>query len=120
FFAAFLRELIAQDGVDRARVDAYTTGFAELEALVDPWTPERTAEVTRVPPDKLREMVAAYRAADGAALYSSTGVNMGSNGSLAFWIQEVCNLVSGNLDRAGGTLVGNGVIDFAAFGKRTG
>ena len=65
-------------------------------------------------------MVRAYREADGAALYCSTGVNMGTNGSLAFWLQECINAISGNLDRAGGTLVSTGVIDFPAFGKKTG
>jgi anaerobic selenocysteine-containing dehydrogenase len=65
-------------------------------------------------------MVTAYRTAKGAALYCSTGVNMGTHGSLAFWLQEAINAISGNLDRSGGTLVGKGVFDFAAFGKRTG
>lgn len=120
YFLSFLRELIATGGVDRARVDAHMRGFEELEALAEPWTPERTAEVTQIPADKLREMVAAYREARGASMYCSTGVNMGGNGSLAFWIQECINAVSGNLDRRGGTLVGMGVTDFIAFGKRTG
>ncbi len=119
FYLSFLRELLA-GGVDEARVARHARGLEAVRELVAPWTPERTAEVTRIPPGRLREMVEAFRTADGAALYSSTGVNMGSNGSLAFWLQEVANLVSGNLDRPGGTLVGNGVIDFAAFGKRTG
>ncbi|APR74990.1 Formate dehydrogenase-O, major subunit protein [Minicystis rosea] len=120
FFLAFLHELIAQGGVDRVRLERHTTGFDEVARLVAPWTPERAAVVTRVPAEKLREMVTAYRTAKGAAIYSSTGVNMGSNGSLAFWLQEVINAASGNLDRGGGTLVGRGVIDFAAFGKKTG
>jgi anaerobic selenocysteine-containing dehydrogenase len=119
FYLSFLRELLA-GGVDEARIARIAKGLEAVRALCAPWTPERTAEVTRIPPGKLREVVAAFRAADGAALYSSTGVNMGSNGSLAFWLQEVANCVSGNLDRPGGTLVGNGVIDFAAFGKKTG
>jgi anaerobic selenocysteine-containing dehydrogenase len=120
FFLSFLSELIATGGVDRARVERFMTGFEEVERLAAPWTPERTAEVTRIPAEKLREMVACYRGAKGAALYSSTGVNMGSNGSLAFWIQEVINAVSGNLDRRGGTLVGRGVIDFPKFGVKSG
>jgi formate dehydrogenase len=119
FYLSFLRELLAA-GVDEARLAGVAKGLDAVRELCAPWTPERTAEVTRIPPAKLREMVEAFRTADGAALYSSTGVNMGSNGSLAFWLQEVANCVSGNLDRPGGTLVGNGVIDFAAFGKKTG
>jgi formate dehydrogenase len=120
FYLSFLRELLLEGEVDGARLARFTRGLDEVKELCAPWTPERTAEATRVPPEKLREMVRAFREAKGAALYSSTGVNMGSNGSLAFWLQEVANCVSGNLDRSGGTLVGRGVIDFAAFGKRTG
>jgi anaerobic selenocysteine-containing dehydrogenase len=120
FYLSFVRELLLEGEIAEARLSRFTRGLDEVRALCAPWTPERTAEVTRIPPDKLREMVRAFRGAKGAALYSSTGVNMGSNGSLAFWLQEVANCVSGNLDRAGGTLVGRGVIDFAAFGKKTG
>jgi formate dehydrogenase len=65
-------------------------------------------------------MVAVHRQARGAALYSATGVNMGTNGSLAFWLQECINAISGNLDRKGGTLVSRGVIDFAKFSKKHG
>lgn len=120
FYAAFLQEVIARGAVRRDLVAAHATGFDDLAALVEPWTPERTAEVTGIEPHVLRQVVDAYLAADGAALYSSTGVNMGTNGVLAWWMQEAINLVTGNLDRAGGTLVGKGVIDFARFGVRTG
>jgi formate dehydrogenase len=120
FYLAFLHELLASGGVVRERVERFMTGFDTIAQLAAPWTPERSERVTRVPAAKLREMVAAYRGARGAALYSSTGVNMGGNGALAFWIQEVINAVSGNLDRRGGTLVGRGLIDFARFGVKNG
>jgi len=120
FYLSFLNEFLATAEVDRARIDAYMTGFDDLCRVAEAWPPERTAEVTRIPADTLREMVRVYREADGAALYCSTGVNMGTNGSLAFWLQECINAISGNLDRKGGTLVSTGVIDFAAFGKKTG
>jgi formate dehydrogenase len=120
FFLSFLHELLATGGVDRERIARFMTGFEQVERLAAPWSPERTAEVTRIPAAKLREMVTAYRTARGAALYCSTGVNMGSNGSLAFWIQEVINAVSGNLDRKGGTLVGRGVVDFPKLGVKSG
>lgn len=120
FYLAFLNELVAQGGIDMGVVRRHTTGWDEVRALAAPWTPERAAEVTKMPPSTLRAMVAAYRAASGAAIYSSTGVNMGGNGGLAFWIQEVINCASGNLDKRGGALVGQGVIDFAKLGARTG
>lgn len=121
FYLAFLNELVAQGGVDHDLVRAHTTGYDEVTALARAWTPERQETVTKIPAQTLRDMVTAFRSAKrGASIYCSTGVNMGGNGGLAFWIQEVINCVSGNLDKRGGSLVGEGVIDFAKFGKRTG
>ena len=120
FMLAFLNELVAQGGVDRARLERFTRGFEKVQALAAPFTPERAEQVTRVGAAKLREMVTAYRTSPGAALYSSTGVNMGSHGSLAFWLQEVINAASGNLDREGGTRVGHGIVDFPGFARKRG
>jgi anaerobic selenocysteine-containing dehydrogenase len=51
----------------------------------------------------------------------STGVNQGSHGTLAFWIQEAINAITGNLDRLGGTLVGYGYIkDFPKHASKGG
>ncbi|MEX1365959.1 MAG: molybdopterin-dependent oxidoreductase [Nannocystaceae bacterium] len=120
FYLAFAHELLARDAVDEARVAQRMRGLPRLRALVQPWTPERCAEVTRMPAQVLRRIVDAYVRADGAALYCSTGVNMGGEGSLAFWLQEAINAISGNLDRPGGTLVGKGIVDFPAFAKKRG
>ena len=120
FYLAFLHEVLERDAVDHGRVETYMRNFPALGPLVEAWTPERCASVTKIPAAKLRELVSAYLEADGAALYCSTGVNMGSHGSIAFWLQEVINAITGNLDRRGGTLVGHGVIDFAKFGVKRG
>ncbi len=120
FYLAFLHEIIARGAVRRHVVGAHTTGFDQLEELALKWSPERVERVTQMPASTLRHLVDVFLAADGASIYSSTGVNMGTNGVLAWWVQEAINLVTGNLDRPGGTLVGKGVIDFARFGVRTG
>lgn len=120
FYLAFLHEVLRRGAVDEAKVAAYMRGLDDVEALVEAWSPERCAGATGVPQDVLRRLVDEYLEAEGAALYCSTGVNMGGEGALAFWLQEVINAITGNLDRPGGTLVGNGVIDFPAFGKKNG
>ncbi len=125
FYLSFLAEVIrlAEAGeakLDRERIAEHMKGFEELKKLALAWPAERTAPVTRIPAETLTRMVRDYLAADGAAMYSSTGVNMGQNGSLCYWIQEAINAISGNLDRHGGTLVGEGVIDFPKFGKKSG
>ena len=125
FYLSFLSELLKLAGsgeltLDRAHIDEHMRGFDELSALAREWPAERTAPVTRIPPATLTRMVRDYAEADGAALYSSTGVNMGQNGSLCYWLQEAINAISGNLDRHGGTLVGEGLIDFPRLSKNSG
>ncbi|MCP5040476.1 MAG: molybdopterin-dependent oxidoreductase [bacterium] len=120
FYLSFLNCVIEQGGVARDRVARYMKGFDPLEKLARAWPAERTEPVTQIPADVLRDLARTYLAADGAALYCSTGVNMGTHGSLCFWLQEVINAVTGNLDRPGGTLMGEGIVDFPRFGLRTG
>ena len=120
FYLSFLHELINQNGTDDQFVQEHTIGINAIKKAVKDWPPEKTEEVTQIPASNLKEMVSDYIKADGAALYCSTGVNMGGNGSLAFWLQEVINAISGNLDKKGGTLVGKGVMDFIKFGVKKG
>jgi anaerobic selenocysteine-containing dehydrogenase len=120
FLLAFARELIRTGGVDRGKVNRTMKGFEAFAAVTEPWPPERQARVTAVAPEVLRDLVRSYREADGAALYCSTGLNHGRNGGLAFWVLEAINAVSGNLDRRGGTLVGEGILDFPGFAVKNG
>jgi anaerobic selenocysteine-containing dehydrogenase len=110
FLLSLLHEIMSRDAIDRERVGRYMKRLDVLRQVSEPWPPERTEEVTGVSAETLRSMVDAYLQADGAALFLSTGVNQGSQGTLAFWIQEAINAITGNLDRLGGTLVGYGYI----------
>jgi anaerobic selenocysteine-containing dehydrogenase len=112
FLAAFCRERIRQ-GVDREHVARTMSGFEALERAVEPWTPERQEAVTGISAETLRDLARSHAAAGGAALYMATGVNQGRSGTHCFWLLECINAVSGNLDRAGGTLMGKGLFDMA-------
>ncbi len=110
FMLGFLNEVITRGAYDRNHVDAYMDGFDELATIAAAWTPERCAEATGIAAPTLRQMVSDYLAADGAALYHSTGVNQGRFGLMVYWLQEAINAISGNLDKRGGVLAGKQVI----------
>ncbi len=121
FLLSFLHEVVTRDAIDHLRVRRTMKGLDALRKVSEPWSPKRTSAITGISADTLRSMVDAYLEADGAALFLSTGVNQGSNGTLAFWIQEAINAITGNLDRLGGTLVGHGYIkDFAKHARKGG
>ena len=109
--AAFLQVLTAEVDLDLGPARRVARGVDEVVAAVQPWTPERAEAVTGVPAATIRELATAYAAADGAALYCSTGVNMGPFGSIAYWLIQTINLLGGNLDRRGGLLVPSGAFD---------
>jgi len=109
FLLGFLHEVIRRGAVDLDHVQRYMNGYEALAEIAAPWTPERVAEVTQISATTLKAMVDAYLAADGAAIYSSTGVNQGSHGLMAYWLQEAINAISGNLDKKGGVLAGKGL-----------
>ncbi len=110
FMLGFLHEVIRRDAVDHEHVRRYMNGYTTLAEVAKPWTPERVAQVTRIPAATLTAMVDDYLAADGAAIYSSTGVNQGSYGLMVYWLQEAINAITGNLDKRGGVLAGKGVL----------
>ena len=121
FLLSFLHEVLLRGEIDQRRIGRFMRGFDQLRGVAEPWPAERTAAITGVSASMLRSMVDAYVGADGAALHLSTGVNQGSHGTLAFWVQEAINAVSGNLDRRGGTLVGRGYVDgFPKLAKKGG
>jgi len=121
FLLSFLHEVVSRDAIDHERVGLHMKGLDALQKVSESWPPERTSEITGISAETLRAMVDDYTQADGAALFLSTGVNQGSQGTLAFWIQEAINAITGNLDRLGGTLVGYGYIkDFPKHARKSG
>ena len=119
FFLSFLCELERIGGL-KAKDSSHFKGADAILELARKWPAERTAEITQIPVEALQKMAQAYANAKAGSIYSSTGVNMGTNGSLAFWVKECINALSGNLDKKGGSIVSKGVIDFPKFGKKNG
>lgn len=119
FLLSFAHELVAQGGVDR-KVLEHLDNLPELERVVKPWPAERTAQVTGIAPERLRELVRSYLAVGASALYASTGLNQGRNGTLAIWLLNAINAVSGNLDRHGGVLVPRGLTNVPLLAKLSG
>lgn len=120
FLLAFAARCIERGYIREERVRKYMTGFEAFKEVVLPWTAEAAERVTGIPAEKIRELADFYGKAKGAALYCSTGINQSKDGTLAFWLMEVINAVSGNLDRRGGTLVGEGILDFPRMASGSG
>ncbi|TCC41066.1 molybdopterin-dependent oxidoreductase [Kribbella speibonae] len=101
FLLAVIHEVITQGF---ARPAAYVDGFEAVEAAVEAWTPERAAGITGIPADVIRRIAQEFGAAERAACYGRVGVSTQQFGAICQWAIQVLNIITGNLDRPGGTM----------------
>ena len=106
--AALLQAIDSGPGFDTAALQRHGRHVAELRAFIAAWTPERVAPVTGIAADDIRALALAFAAAPAACAHMSTGVNMGRQGTLAYWLLQMLAFVTGNLGRAGGNVYSQG------------
>ncbi|MFM8862011.1 MAG: molybdopterin-dependent oxidoreductase [Acidimicrobiia bacterium] len=101
--AALLCEIDQTRGFD-AEGAARVRSLDALRAFVARFSPETVAPVVGIEAEAISALALAIADAPSAALHLSTGVNMGRNGALAYWLLQLLSLLTGNLDRRGGNI----------------
>ncbi len=117
---ALLREILTTTGPRLRHLADHVNGIDRLIGLADPFTAEHVAGATGVGPEVTRELAAAIMRASSAAIYGRVGVSTQEFGGLATWLINVLNIVSGNLDRAGGVMFTHPAVDLVALAERIG
>jgi anaerobic selenocysteine-containing dehydrogenase len=118
FLAALLHELERIGGFDEAVLAAHGKNVDGLRAFIADYAPERVSGVTGVAAETIRTVARDWKAARGASVTMSTGVNMGRQGTLAYWLVHMLSFVTGNLDRRGGNIESVGYYPNAAQAGR--
>jgi anaerobic selenocysteine-containing dehydrogenase len=86
------------------RLAELTDGIDTVRDLARPFSPEAVAPQTGIEADAIRRMARELAAAESAAVYGRIGTTTQEFGTLASWLVDVVNVLTGNLDRAGGAL----------------
>jgi anaerobic selenocysteine-containing dehydrogenase len=111
-FLAALANTLLTEGLAVTEA-AHVTGLDQLpEALAD-FTPDAVATATGLAADDIRRLARDLAAAPSAAVYGRIGTCTTRFGTLASWLVDVVNTLSGNLDRPGGVM-----FPLAAAGQR--
>ncbi|GAA3139524.1 anaerobic selenocysteine-containing dehydrogenase [Kribbella aluminosa] len=101
FLLALIHEVISQGFAHPAE---YVDGLATVEAEVEKWTPERAAAITGIPAAVIQRVATEFATAERAACYGRVGVSTQQFGAICQWAIQVLNIITGNLDRPGGTM----------------
>ena len=112
-----LHVLINENLCDTAALDEIATGWHELKALVADAGPEAVAQRAGVDAEVIRTLAREHAAAESAAIYARIGICQQQTGTLVSWLVMVLNTVTGNLDRAGGTMFSTPIADLPRLAK---
>jgi anaerobic selenocysteine-containing dehydrogenase len=79
-------------------------GLDDVERLSEPFTPDAASAVTGIGAEAICTMARELAAAERAAVYGRIGTCTQEFGTLASWLVDVLNVITGNLDREGGAM----------------
>ncbi|WP_405579933.1 molybdopterin oxidoreductase family protein [Streptomyces sp. NBC_01092] len=102
--AAMAYVLFEEDLVALGELAPHVQGVEELRAEVGDFTPEAVADACDVDAGTIRTLARELAAAPTAAVYGRIGSCTVPHGTLASWLVDVLNILTGNLDRPGGAL----------------
>ncbi len=108
FLAALLREIDAVGGFDAGVIARHGKHVEGLRDFLRAYPADRVAGVTGVDAATVRELATAWTATPRASVHTSTGLNMGRQGPLAYWLVHMLSFATGRLDVEGGNLKSDG------------
>ncbi len=111
FLAALVHTLFEEDLVDTGTLGGFVDGIGEIEAAIANFTPELAAEHSGIDAAQIRQIARDFAAAGAAICYGRLGVSVQHQGTLCQWLIQLINLLTGNIDRPGGSLFPTPAVD---------
>jgi anaerobic selenocysteine-containing dehydrogenase len=96
--------LIEEELYDRRFVAQWSHGFAELRDYAAQFTPQRVAEITWIPAERIRPLAREIARANGCSILTYTGLEYSNSGVQAIRALWALQALAGHLDVPGGKL----------------
>jgi anaerobic selenocysteine-containing dehydrogenase len=119
FLAALLHEINHMGGFRKDILETHGKNADGLIRFIEKFPPDRAETVVGIPASRIIAIARDFSRAEKAAVHMSTGVNMGRQGTLAYWLVQMLSFVTGNLDKKGGNLYSPGFYPAAKSGRTT-
>ncbi len=113
--AAMVQTLFDENLVRLGTVAAWVNGVQEVAHAVAAFTPEAVASRCGIAAETIRQLARELATTERAAVYARIGTCTQEYGTLASWLVDVLNVLSGHLDQSGGAMFAKS----AAFASNT-
>ncbi len=104
FLLGLVHTLVAEELVRPGRVNEHVSGVDELGAAVADFAPERVAGRCGIDAAAIRALARELATTERAAVYGRIGTCTQEYGTLASWLVNVVNILTGHLDQPGGAM----------------
>lgn len=101
---AVVHTLFDEDLVRLGALAEHVDGVETLRQVAADWSPERVAPVTGIDADRIKQLARQLADTDRAVVYGRIGLCNQEFGSLASWLVDVVNILTGNFDTPGGAM----------------
>ena len=75
-----------------------------MRSVAADWPPERVADATGIPTERIRRVARELASTEHAVVYGRIGLCNQEFGSLASWLVDVVNILTGHFDTPGGSM----------------
>jgi anaerobic selenocysteine-containing dehydrogenase len=96
--------LFDEDLVTLGELAPHLDGLDRLRAVAADWPPERIAGVTGIDAERIRALARELVRTERAVVYGRIGTCNQEFGSLASWLVDVVNILTGHFDKPGGSM----------------
>jgi anaerobic selenocysteine-containing dehydrogenase len=102
--AAMVHTLFDESLVRPGVIAGHLAGVDAVGAAVEPFSPERVAARCGMAAETIRDLARQLAAAPRGCLYGRVGTCLQTHGTLASWLVDVLNALTGHLDQPGGAM----------------
>src|SRR4030042_354606 len=96
--------IISEELFDKNFVENWTEGFDQLKKHIQDYSPEKVAEITWVPADKIRELARFYATNKPACIAWGNGIDNNINNFQCARAISILRAITGNVGSPGGDL----------------
>jgi anaerobic selenocysteine-containing dehydrogenase len=96
--------LFAENLVKLGELEPHIDGVDRMRQVAAEWSPERVATVTGISADRIRTLARELAGTERAVVYGRIGLCNQEFGSLASWLVDVVNILTGHFDTPGGSM----------------
>ena len=104
FLLAVCNVLFADDLVELGEVAEHLENVDAVREVCADFTPESVSQATRIPTETIRAMTHELASTEKAVVYGRIGLCNQEFGTLASWLVDVVNILSGHFDVEGGLM----------------